>query len=72
MTAEDVEEVYALRAALDRLAATTARRTATQQHLSELDRLVDEMADEIAGAADPHRLVPPSTTRSIPPPATAG
>ncbi|WP_327064469.1 GntR family transcriptional regulator [Kitasatospora sp. NBC_01302] len=57
VTAEDVQEVYSLRAALDRLAATTARRNATAQHLAELDRLVAEMAAESAGAADAGRLV---------------
>ncbi|MEU6174702.1 GntR family transcriptional regulator [Streptantibioticus parmotrematis] len=57
VTAEDVQEVYALRAALDRLAATTARRAVTPEHLAELDRLVDGMATEAAGAADARRLV---------------
>ncbi|CAL9517279.1 putative D-xylose utilization operon transcriptional repressor [Streptomyces sp. enrichment culture] len=57
VTAEDVQEVYALRAALDRLAATTARRAATEEHLSGLDRLVAEMTAEIAGDGDAHRLV---------------
>ncbi|MFF9684923.1 GntR family transcriptional regulator [Streptomyces sp. NPDC014623] len=57
VAAEDVQEVYALRAALDRLAATTARRAATAEHLSRLDRLVDEMTTEIAGGSDAHRLV---------------
>jgi DNA-binding GntR family transcriptional regulator len=57
VTAEDVQEVYALRAALDRLAAITARRAATPQHLTELDRLVAEMATESAGTADAGQLV---------------
>ncbi len=57
VTAEDVQEVYSLRAALDRLAVATARRNATSQHLTELDRLVAEMAAESAGAADARRLV---------------
>ncbi|OIJ91803.1 GntR family transcriptional regulator [Streptomyces sp. MUSC 14] len=57
VTAEDVEEVYTLRAALDRLAATTARRTATPEQLSRLDQLVADMAAEIAGTADARRLV---------------
>ncbi|MEU6389103.1 GntR family transcriptional regulator [Streptomyces sp. NPDC046939] len=57
VTAEDVEEVYALRAALDRLAATTARRAAPEEHLAQLDRLVAEMATEIAAGGEAHRLV---------------
>jgi DNA-binding GntR family transcriptional regulator len=57
VTAADVEEVYALRAALDRLAAVTARRTAQEEHLRELDRLVDGMAAEIAAGGDARRLV---------------
>ncbi|MFD8202428.1 GntR family transcriptional regulator [Streptomyces sp. NPDC059701] len=57
VTAEDAQEVYALRAALDRLAATTARRAATAEQLSALDRLVTEMAAEIAEGGDAPRLV---------------
>ncbi|MEU2050184.1 GntR family transcriptional regulator [Streptomyces albidoflavus] len=57
MTAEDAQEVYALRAALDRLAATTARRAATAEQLSALDRLVAEMTAEIAQDGDAPRLV---------------
>ncbi|MQS18116.1 GntR family transcriptional regulator [Streptomyces kaniharaensis] len=56
-TAVDVEEVYRVRAALDRLAAVTAMRLATQGQLDELDRLVDEMAAELdAGAGVPRLL----------------
>src|SRR5213080_687917 len=55
VTAKDVEEVYTLRAALDRLAATTARRAATPEQLSQLDQLVADMAAEIAGTADTRR-----------------
>jgi DNA-binding GntR family transcriptional regulator len=55
--AADVEEVYALRAALDRLAATTARRAAGAADLAELDRLVDAMDAEARGPADARRLV---------------
>ncbi|MFJ3363773.1 GntR family transcriptional regulator [Streptomyces anthocyanicus] len=57
VTAEDVEEVYTLRAALDRLAATTARRTASPDDLRRLDLTVADMAAETAGAADAGRLV---------------
>ncbi|MER6977140.1 GntR family transcriptional regulator [Streptomyces carpinensis] len=51
VTAQDVEEVYALRAALDRLAATSAQRNATADQLTELDTLVRAMAQEISGDA---------------------
>lgn len=54
LTEEDVEEVYAVRAALDRLAATTAATRATDEQLAELDRLVAEMATENDGL----RLLP--------------
>lgn len=54
LTANDVEEVYAVRAALDRLAATTAASRATAEHLDELDRLVAAMAAESEGS----RLLP--------------
>ncbi|MFD5309548.1 GntR family transcriptional regulator [Streptomyces ardesiacus] len=57
VTAEDAQEVYALRAALDRLAATTARRAATAEQLSALDRLVAGMTGEIAEGGDAPRLV---------------
>ncbi|MGV9346703.1 GntR family transcriptional regulator [Streptomyces spiralis] len=51
VTAQDVEEVYTLRAALDRLAATSAQRNATADQLTELDTLVRAMAQEISGDA---------------------
>jgi DNA-binding GntR family transcriptional regulator len=57
VTAEDVAEVYALRAALDRLATTTARRNASAADLAELDRLVDAMEAETHTTADKRRLV---------------
>ncbi|GAB7188424.1 hypothetical protein ATKI12_8255 [Kitasatospora sp. Ki12] len=56
-TAADVEEVYRVRAALDRLAAVTALRRATPRDLDELDRLVDEMAAELAAGAGVPRLL---------------
>ncbi|MEU8515880.1 GntR family transcriptional regulator [Kitasatospora sp. NPDC048722] len=56
-TAVDVEEVYRVRAALDRLAAVTAMRRATPQQLDALDRLVDEMAAELAAGAGVPRLL---------------
>ncbi|MDI5962148.1 GntR family transcriptional regulator [Streptomyces sp. SL13] len=57
ITAQDVEEVYAVRAALDRLAATSARRTASEGQLAELDDLVGAMSAEIAGEASGPRLL---------------
>ncbi|MDR7277832.1 GntR family transcriptional regulator [Catenuloplanes atrovinosus] len=57
ITPEDVREVYAVRAALDRLAAVTARDTATEAQLGELDALVGAMAAEIAGNPSGQRLV---------------
>ena len=57
VTQVDVEEVHALRAALDRLAATTARQAAVSGDLTDLDRLVETMAEEVATGADPARLV---------------
>lgn len=52
VTAQDVEEVYRLRAALDRLAATTAQQSATEEQLRELDRLVARMAAAVEGGVD--------------------
>ncbi|KAA9158552.1 GntR family transcriptional regulator [Amycolatopsis acidicola] len=47
LTEADVEEVYAVRAALDRLAAVTA--AGRGENLDELDRLVAAMAEENDG-----------------------
>lgn len=52
VTREDVEEVYTVRAALDRLAATTAQSRATDEQLEELDQLVDAMARQLGGGQD--------------------
>jgi DNA-binding GntR family transcriptional regulator len=57
LTESDVEEVYAVRAALDRLAATTAANRTGTEWLDELERLVDTMAAEIDDGGDGHRLV---------------
>lgn len=57
VTVEDLQEVYALRAALDRLAATTARHTATPADLDELDRLVDALDAATRSGADGRGLV---------------
>ncbi|WAL64099.1 GntR family transcriptional regulator [Amycolatopsis cynarae] len=51
LTESDIREVYAVRAALDRLAATTAARHAAPEHLDELDRLVRAMAAGHEGPA---------------------
>jgi DNA-binding GntR family transcriptional regulator len=56
VTPDDVEEVYSVRAALDRLAATTARAGATPGDLTRLDELVDTMAAEVAHADGPRLL----------------
>ncbi|MFE9064750.1 GntR family transcriptional regulator [Streptomyces violaceusniger] len=57
VTEQDVEEVYAVRAALDRLAATSAQGNATADQLTELDTLVRAMAEEIGGEASGARLL---------------
>ncbi|MDP9792304.1 DNA-binding GntR family transcriptional regulator [Catenuloplanes nepalensis] len=57
ITPDDIREVYAVRAALDRLAAVTARDTATEAQLGELDGLVGTMAAEVAGNPAGPRLV---------------
>ncbi|MGW7350665.1 GntR family transcriptional regulator [Streptomyces sp. NPDC054784] len=56
VTADDVREVYELRAALDALAATTARRTATGPQLDRLDALVDALEAKAHGGADDAEL----------------
>lgn len=57
ITAHDVEEVYAVRGALDRLAAVSAQPQITPEQLTQLDELVDAMADELAGEASGARLL---------------
>ncbi|MEU0876391.1 GntR family transcriptional regulator [Nocardia brasiliensis] len=57
VTPHDIEEVYAVRGALDRLAAISAQVTASPQQLAPLDDLVAAMAAEIAGAASGPRLL---------------
>jgi DNA-binding GntR family transcriptional regulator len=49
LTEPDIHEVYAVRAALDRLAATSAAAHANARQLDELGRLVDRMAAEDDG-----------------------
>ncbi|WP_236793678.1 GntR family transcriptional regulator [Amycolatopsis sp. GM8] len=50
LTESDIDEVYAVRGALDRLAATTAATRASAEHLDELDRVVSQMVHENNGA----------------------
>ncbi|GAA4550143.1 GntR family transcriptional regulator [Amycolatopsis samaneae] len=57
VTATDVEEVYTVRAALDRLAALTARAKAAPGDLADLDGLLTAMADEVGAGADGPRLL---------------
>ena len=54
VTPADIEEVYALRAALDRLASVTAHQNAGDRQLADLDRLVADLqsaVDSDAGGA---------------------
>ncbi|MTD56913.1 GntR family transcriptional regulator [Amycolatopsis pithecellobii] len=48
LTESDIQEVYDVRGALDRLAATTAAAHASAEDLDELDWLVGQMAAETA------------------------
>ncbi|WP_243787688.1 GntR family transcriptional regulator [Saccharopolyspora gloriosae] len=57
VTAADAEEVYALRAALERLAARSAAGNATVADCAELDRVVDGIAAELAAGAGVARLL---------------
>lgn len=57
LTVADIEEVYSVRAALERLASCTAAEYAGPEVLDRLDRIVDTMAAEIdAGAEGPKLL----------------
>jgi DNA-binding GntR family transcriptional regulator len=55
VTPRDVEEVYTVRAALDRLAATTASTMASGDDLAKLDEIVERMITEI-DSGGPHLL----------------
>jgi DNA-binding GntR family transcriptional regulator len=55
VTPRDVEEVYTVRAALDRLAAVTASAQASEDDLAELDKIVSTMAVDI-DRGGPHLL----------------
>lgn len=54
---KDVDEVYTVRAALDRLATLTAASRMTPAHLAELDSLVQAMARALEGDADGLTLI---------------
>ncbi|QUQ66053.1 GntR family transcriptional regulator [Kutzneria sp. CA-103260] len=47
VTPRDVEEVYTVRAALDRLAAITARTAASPDDLAALDQIVETMSSDL-------------------------
>ncbi|MCL2543890.1 MAG: GntR family transcriptional regulator [Nocardioidaceae bacterium] len=57
ITRDDIQEVYSLRAALDRLASVTAHDRADDDRLAELDRLVAEMETALDREADRAELV---------------
>ncbi|HWD05514.1 MAG TPA: GntR family transcriptional regulator [Amycolatopsis sp.] len=57
VTPADVEEVYSVRAALDRLAVATARTRAVAADLTALDDLVTALASEVDSGADGPRLL---------------
>ncbi|WP_308378035.1 GntR family transcriptional regulator [Streptomyces sp. ISL-98] len=57
VTADEAEEVYAVRAALERLAARLAAERATEEQIAELNGIVDTMAAELAEGADGPRLL---------------
>jgi len=51
LSAEDIAEIYSLRAALDRLAVATAVERAADADLAALDAVVDRMAAAVGGGA---------------------
>jgi DNA-binding GntR family transcriptional regulator len=55
VTPHDVEEVYTVRAALDRLAAVTANRAAGEADLAAIDQIVETMSAEL-GRGGPRLL----------------
>ncbi|GAB2671623.1 GntR family transcriptional regulator [Saccharopolyspora gloriosae] len=57
VTAADAEEVYALRAALERLAVRSASGRATADDCAELDAQVDVIAAELTAGAEVGRLL---------------
>ncbi|MET9882055.1 GntR family transcriptional regulator [Streptomyces sp. NPDC006430] len=57
VTPEEAQELYAVRAALERLAARLAAERATAADAAGLDAMVDAMAAELAHGADGPRLL---------------
>jgi DNA-binding GntR family transcriptional regulator len=57
LTLADIEEVYSVRAALERLATTTAAERVSESDLDLLDETVTAMAAEIAAGSDGPRLL---------------
>lgn len=57
VTAADADEVYALRAALERLATRSAARNATTADCADLDARVDAIATELAAGVEVGRLL---------------
>ncbi len=57
LTPEDADEVYAVRGALERLAAHRAATRATQAQLSALADLADALERALDGGADPAELL---------------
>ena len=57
VTPDEVEEVYAVRAAIERLASRLAADRATEEEVAELDHIVDGLAAELARGADGPRLL---------------
>jgi len=57
VTPAEAEEVYTVRAALERLASRLAAERATEDDVAELDRAVDQMAAELARGATGPRLL---------------
>jgi DNA-binding GntR family transcriptional regulator len=57
LTVTDIEEVYSVRAALERLATCTAAENATAAQFDKLDRIVAAMGAAIASGSDGPRLL---------------
>jgi DNA-binding GntR family transcriptional regulator len=57
VTPEEVEEVYTVRAALERLAVRLAAERATEEQTAELAGVVDQLAAELERGADGPRLL---------------
>jgi DNA-binding GntR family transcriptional regulator len=57
LTVADIDEVYSVRAALERLASCAAAEHAHPDQLERLDRIVDSMAAELDARADGPKLL---------------